>query len=165
MLEINYEEDRVFLDLDGVILDTQQRVVNLQDPEHYDWSEQFFKNIDWQILFEEAKPINNSIEILKEIQQYYKKIQILSKFNVIEEANIKVAYMREKGIEIPINLTPVGTKKSTQIGILTPTCILVDDMTKNVEDWNNKGGKGIHFSENIKIETPTKVKSLEFLLR
>ena len=61
------ENNYIFLDLDGVILNSEEKVKNLIEkfnPQTKKEWEQFFHNIDWGKLLKESKSINNSVEIL-----------------------------------------------------------------------------------------------------
>ena len=157
-------EQKVFLDLDGVLLDSEKRIIRLRNQNSsLSWDE-FFQNVDWNTLFEESKSINNSIEIIQEVQKYMDNIFILTKIHCLLEAQAKIDNLRNKrNITIPIIIVPPHVNKS-KIYIPTNGEILVDDSQKNIDDWNKNGGKGILFSEIDDIEN-NKVKSLKFLLK
>ena len=87
-------EKYTFIDLDGVILDSQERMLekkeeagflNHEDPTEFD---NYFKIVDdlvgeWDYILGEAKPINNSIEIIKELDGIMKE-KFLETFDVIK---------------------------------------------------------------------------------
>ena len=53
---------RIFSDLDGVIFDTENRVIEMkQQNSNMSW-DIFFESLDWFQLLEEAKVINNAID-------------------------------------------------------------------------------------------------------
>lgn len=93
-------EKYTFIDLDGVILDSQERMLekkkeagflNHEDPTEFD---NYFKIVDdlvgeWDYILGEAKPINNSIEIIKELESMKKRIAILTKINTLKEMKLK----------------------------------------------------------------------------
>lgn len=158
------KEIYTLLDLDGVILDSEQRMLELREKnQHLGWNE-FFETLDWPKLLHESKEINYAIEILKELQSRDEKIAILTKVHTLLEAQAKVNELRQnRGITFPIYFVPPHIKKS-QIYYPSKGEILVDDSIKNVSDWNLEGGTGILFKEE---ETNKKgvVKSLKFLLK
>ena len=49
-----------------------------------------------------------------------------------------------KKILIPVFVVPPHTKKS-EIYIPDPKSLLIDDSKKNIDDWNNHGGRGLLF--------------------
>lgn len=159
-------EKTIFLDLDGVILDTEERVVQLKNQrQDLEWDE-FFEQLDWQKLLSEAQEINGAIQIIRELQDRNKKIIILTKIHTLLEASAKVMELRyNRGITIPIMFVPPHIKKS-EIYQPKNNEILIDDSIKNINDWNEHGGTGILFSETDDNNINTsKVKSLKFLLK
>lgn len=157
-------EKKIFLDLDGVILDSEKRVVDLKKTYNdLSWDD-FFNIIDWDKLLSESISINNSVEIINDIQKRKNNISILTKVHTLLEAQAKINELRNKrNITIPIIIVPPHIRKS-QIYIPTNGEILVDDSEKNINDWNIKGGRGILFCHDDNIDN-NKVKSLEFLLK
>lgn len=157
-------ERKIFLDLDGVILDSEKRVVDLKKIYNdLSWDD-FFNIIDWDKLLSESISINNSVEIINDIQKSKNNISILTKVHTLLEAQAKINELRNKrNITIPIIIVPPHIRKS-QIYIPTNGEILVDDSEKNIKDWNIKGGRGILFCQDDNIDD-NKVKSLEFLLK
>ena len=166
-----YKEKKIFLDFDGVILDSEQRIVDLKDKNPtLDW-EEFFANIDWKCLYETSSEINESLKVIKELQRQKTQLYILSKVHTLLEGQTKIDFLRKHGIEIPILLTPPDIKKS-MVYLPNDGSILVDDSYKNIVDWNQNGGHGILFlnddileDEEMELMKITKVKSLKFLLK
>ena len=88
--------DFTFIDFDGVILDSEERMLerkyNLGLHDHKNESEfdTYFEytNLhpeEWEYILKEAKSINNSVEIIKELESLKKNIAILST-HFIDEA-------------------------------------------------------------------------------
>ena len=101
---------------------------------------------------------------MKELQSRKEKIAILTKVHTLLEAQAKIYDLREnRKIEVPIMIVPAHVKKS-QIYYPKNGEILVDDSSKNILDWNLKGGRGILFAETEDYDN-NKVKSLNFLLK
>ena len=69
-LMVNNMKMKLYLDFDGVILDTinvtfrQIEQLNIVDEEK---KQEFYRNIDWNTLLKETSQINNSIENIKKI--------------------------------------------------------------------------------------------------
>ncbi len=141
-------KEKIFIDFDGVIFDTEKRVVERKELKpDISWNA-FFEELDWFELLEEAKVINNAIDYILEAQSKPRQIAILTKIHTLLEMEAKVKALRSRNIEIPILFVPPHIKKS-QIYLPNNGEILIDDSIKNLIDWEQKGGKSLYFSEKI----------------
>lgn len=140
--------NKIFIDFDGVIFDTEKRVTERknQNP-NISWNE-FFEKLDWFELLEESKVINNAIDYILEGQAKSKKIAILTKIHTLVEMEAKVKVLRSKKVKVPVLFVPPHVKKS-QIYLPNNGEILIDDSIKNLIDWEKNGGKSIYFNENL----------------
>ena len=157
-------KESVFIVFDGVIFDTEKRVVERKKlrPD-ISWNV-FFEELDWFELLEEAKVINNAIDYILEAQSKSKQIAILTKIHTLLEMEAKVRALRSRNVEIPILFVPPHIKKS-QIYLPNNGEILIDDSVKNLIDWEQKGGRGLYFSENLDSSNQFEVvKSLRRIL-
>lgn len=76
----------------------------------------------------------------------------------------KVKALRSRKVEVPVLFVPPHVKKS-QIYLPNNGEILIDDSVKNLIDWEQKGGKGIHFNEELdSIEPFETIKTLSKIL-
>ena len=169
------KEKIVFIDCDGVILDSEQRMLRKKEERgflnHHDGKEfdDYFALADmldgeWEYIICGAKSINNSVEIIRELEMMKKNIAILTKIHSLKEMKIKVYDLREnRNIFSPIIFVPSGVQKHNII--LPNEQLLIDDSEKNIIGWINNGGNGLLFDENLTKNNKTRVKSLEFLLR
>ena len=139
---------KIFIDFDGVIFDTEQRVLERKNlvPDK-EWKI-FFEELNWFELLEEAKVINNAIDYILEGQEKSKQLAILTKIHTLVEMEAKVKALRSRKVEVPILFVPPHVKKS-QIYLPTNGEILIDDSIKNLIDWEQKGGKSIYFNEDL----------------
>lgn len=155
----------LYIDFDGVILDSEEKILQLREKfNNLSWND-FFKEVDWVRLLSESKEINNSVEILKILESRNVKYSILTKIHTLLEMEAKVKNIRGSGLEAPIIFVPPHIKKSE---ILIPNISdeLIDDSIKNITNWNDSGGLGILFDRYDNKDTEhQKVKSLEFLLK
>lgn len=141
---------KIFIDFDGVIFDTEKRVVERKNQEpDMSWNE-FFEKLDWFQLLEESKVINNAIDYILEGQARSKQLSILTKIHTLVEMEAKVRALRSRKIEVPILFVPPHVKKS-QIYLPNNGEILIDDSIKNLIDWEQKGGKSIYFNEDLEF--------------
>ena len=157
-------KENVFIDFDGVIFDTEKRIVERKKlrPD-ISWNV-FFEELDWFELLEEAKVINNAIVYILEAQSKSRQIAILTKIHTLLEMEAKVRALRSRNIEIPILFVPPHIKKS-QIYLPNNGEILIDDSVKNLIDWEQKGGRSLYFSENLDSSNQFEVvKSLRRIL-
>ena len=140
--------NKIFIDFDGVIFDTEKRVVDRKNKNpDISWNE-FFKNLDWFELLEESQVINNAIDYILEGQARERQIAILTKIHTLVEMEAKVKALRSRKVEVPILFVPPHVKKS-QIYLPNNGEILIDDSTKNLIDWQQRGGTGIYFNEEL----------------
>ena len=167
--------DYTFIDFDGVILDSEQRMLerkfNLGLHDHQNESEfdAYFEytNLhpeEWDIIIREAKSINNSVEIIRELESLKKKIAILTKIHTLYEMKVKIENLREnRKICCPVFFVPPGIKKYQ---VINPNNqLLIDDSKKNVYGWIDNGGRGMIFDPSVTENHDVRVKSLEFLLK
>lgn len=150
------------IDIDGVCIDTEQRIAMIA--KDIGWKEAF-KSIDWHEHITSSSQICNSLDILREVQQKLKRIQLLTQNHTFEEEFEKINFFRENGIYLPIISVPPKVSKSIVVppSFYGGNVILIDDREKNVIDWNNAGGIGVHFTEIQTSDDLPSVKSLEFL--
>ncbi len=140
-------DKKVFIDFDGVIFDTEKRVVEKKQNPDISWNE-FFEKLDWFQLLEESQVINNAIEYILECQVRSQQIAILTKIHTLIEMEAKVKALRSRKVEVPVLFVPPHIKKS-QIYLPNNGEILIDDSIKNLIDWELNGGKGIYFNEDL----------------
>lgn len=142
------ENKRIFIDFDGVIYDSEKLVVERKENfSQLTWDE-FFEQLNWFDLLNEANIINESTDYILEAQQNERNIAILTKIHTLLEMEAKVKKIRSLGIEIPIMFVPPHVKKS-EIYLPKNGEILIDDSIKNLKDWSNNGGESIYFNENL----------------
>ena len=167
--------DYTFIDFDGVILDSEERMLerkyNLRLHDHKNESEfdAYFEytNLhpeEWEYILKEAKSINNSVEIIKELESLKKNIAILTKIHTLQEMKVKIAVLRENlKILCPVIFVPPGVKKHQVV--IPNHQLLIDDSKKNIKRWIENGGRGLIFDSKINNDTDEKVKSLVFLIK
>lgn len=162
ILDLMNSETYFMIDIDGVCIDTEERIAIIA--REIGWKEAF-RTINWHEHISSSQQINGSIDILREVQNKLKRIQLLTQNHTPEEELEKIEYFRKNGIYIPIISVPPKVSKSTIVppSFYNGNVVLVDDREKNVIDWNNSGGIGIHFSETMKSDNLKRVKSLDFL--
>lgn len=168
-------DEYIFIDCDGVIIDSEQRMLKRKEEmgllNHKD-SEQFSKYFslademigEWETIIKDAKSINNSVEIIRELEMMKRKIAILTKIHSLKEMRIKVQDLREnRHIYSPIIFVPPKTQKYEVV--IPNHQLLIDDSRKNINGWIEHDGQGLLFDDKLENNSKTKVRSLEFLLK
>ena len=83
---------KIYIDFDGVILDTDTTINNIIKDNNIDKKE-YISNCNWDNLLNSTDVINNSINYLKESKL---DINLLSKISTLEEGIAKVQYVYTK---------------------------------------------------------------------
>lgn len=164
-----------FIDFDGVILDSEERMLQrkydlgLHNHKNESEFDKYFEYTnshpeEWDYILKEAMSINNSVEIIKELESLKKKIVILTKIHTLQEMKIKIEVLRDKfDILCPVIFVPPGIQKHQVV--IPNNQLLVDDSKKNIYRWIENGGQGLIFDSTIDYDKEDKVKSLEFLIK
>ncbi|MBQ6283042.1 MAG: hypothetical protein IJK66_05910 [Bacilli bacterium] len=147
---------RIYIDCDGVILDTLQYCIPMLLEQHnIDYSthdrsieeqdkivEQFFSNLDWNVILHNATKINGSIDFIKLMQNsslYYPIIY--SAVTSDEEAIQKRIFFEEQTPGIDCKL--IQSKNPKQCD--DDKSILIDDDDFNLTHWQ---GRPLHFGSS-----------------
>ena len=123
-----------------VLLDSEERMldrkfsIGLQN--HNDKNEfyKYFNYADqhleeWDYIIREANSINNSVEIIKELERLKRNIAILTKIHSLYEMQIKIEDLRNnRKIYCPVFFVPPGIEK---YDVIAPNGqLLIDDSEK-----------------------------------
>lgn len=138
---------KLYLDCDGVILDTINRSYKMLQEEGITTEPEitmFYSNICWETLIKESGEINNSISKIKELTKYF-DIEILTHVNSEKEAKVKIEYFAKVLPGINVITVPKIIKKADFVNSIG--CILVDDYSSNLSYWEEKGGIPVKFSD------------------
>ena len=160
----------LYIDFDGVILDTITPVYNLAKKLNIDFKTQtkevglLYSKIDWETLIEESPALNDSLDAIEKLRKSKKfNIAILTHINSLKEAKSKIEFLNS----LFDDLTIIPVPKSVSKTMMTQTkgAILVDDYSGNLKEWEEKEGIGVKFTkdkeDNCKF---TNITSLEELI-
>ena len=151
-----------YIDCDGVILDTENGLFDeygllLIDNPNLSMSE-YLQNLDWESWIEQARVLNDAINILKNYDP--RDTEILTRVSSLNEAIVKIKYFRSKGVKNNIIIVPEDIDKSQVVFPFEN--ILVDDNPYNLRDWEKNFGIPYYFgNEPSRFE---KVNSLDEIL-
>lgn len=148
----------LYIDFDGVILDTMTVLYEYLDKENIDPKSTneteekrrrtFIENLNWDNLVNTTPQINDSIKCIEKIVSSNKfVVSILTHVNSLNEAIAKVNYIRNYFKDITI--IPVPKKISKTKMVHTKGAILIDDYSGNLMEWEDEGGIGIRFSPTL----------------
>lgn len=137
-----------YIDLDGVILDTEDIIFNKLLFDCNNLTEDFIfpyvVNINWAYILKNSKDINNAINILKNMNP--KESAILTRVHSNQEAEAKINYFKELGIKQEVIIAPYTKRKDEVVD--AKDNILIDDSLKNLRQWLQAGGYPMFFDKN-----------------
>ena len=157
-------EKEYFVDFDGVILDSQERFLEVMQDNinYYDWLD-YLSSIDWKQFLHECNEIDDSLSVLKRLQNLKRLKGIITSIHSFVEGQQKLIYLREKEILVPIYYVLPFQKKS-EILIPNKLMVLVDDKLENCLEWKKAGGTSLLFDPMDKEKEIEKIRSLKQLL-
>lgn len=139
---------KIFIDCDGVILDTwkliyskYQEVYNtkeLNDPKLV----KVMEDLGWNKIINESEIINDSIKKIKKLSKRY-DVTIVTKVVQEGEKEEKEVFFKKKGLDNVVFVNYVDRKTDH---VLVKGNILIDDTVRNLDEWNEKGGIPIYFN-------------------
>lgn len=144
---------QLYIDFDGVILDTMTKSYKELEKENIDKRDQekvmeFFRKLDWKKLIEETDVINDSINEIKKICASKKfNVYILTHINSTNEMVEKIKFLHKNLPSVTIVSVP---KEIPKTEVVNPSAaILIDDYSGNVKEWQKKLGIGIKFVKEL----------------
>lgn len=141
---------KLYLDCDGVILNTinmTYKMLREKNITEYSEIEDFYRKVNWDTLIIEAGEIDNSINKIRKLINYF-DVEILTHVNSDGEVLAKLNYFKEVLPEVNVITVSKEIKKAD---FVNPNgAILVDDYLPNLEYWYEKGGIPIKFSDSGK---------------
>lgn len=142
------EKKNLYIDFDGVILDTITPLY--KDYEKHNITQEtardFYTNYPWETIIKDKYIINDAInDIYKIIESDKFNLAILTHVNSLEEAVLKVKYLRKYFKDITIIPVPKAISKTKMIH--TKGAILIDDYAGNLREWIKEEGIPVRFSQ------------------
>lgn len=141
---------KVYFDLDGVLADFDAKTsMNGKFS-----SAVFRREVMEEKIFENLEPMLSGFKLLKELEKFDVTIEILSSLGSphsedmqLEVAEQKKAWLANYGLgHLTANfVTHKGKKKL----FATPHSILIDDTIQNIYDWNENGGLGMFYINDM----------------
>lgn len=140
---------KLYIDFDGVVLDTITRLYEEADRQEYDRTDpEFYKNFNYKCLLKEKYILNDSINcIYKLIESGKFDVNILTHCYTMKEASEKVKFIRKYFSDITVIICPKDISKTKMVH--TKDAILVDDYAGNLREWEKDGGIPVRFSTKL----------------
>ena len=159
----------LYIDFDGVILDTITPVYNLAKKLNLDVKTQtkevglLYSKIDWETLIDESPALSDSIDNIKKLKDSKKfNISILTHVNSLKEAKAKIEFINSLFNDLTIIPVPKACSKTMMTQ--TEGAILVDDYSGNLKEWQESGGIAVKFVKDIENGKYPEITSLDELL-
>ena len=137
----------LYIDFDGVILDTIPHLYQAADEAGVERSdEKFYETFDFKTILKDENILNDSINCIQKIIESKKfNVSILTHINSLQEGIDKVEYLRRFFKDITIILVPKKISKTKMIH--TQGSILIDDYAHNLREWESEDGISVRFSQ------------------
>lgn len=149
----------IYLDFDGVILNTNTFVTNIIKSEMKNYKEvpisksipQIISLIDWKEVISQSSEINNSISNIEKIISLKNlSVNIISHVASINEMEEKSKFIYGNIPGVKVIFVPKSVPKDRMV--VSKNLILIDDYTPNLINWKIAGGIPIKFiSDQNKI--------------
>lgn len=155
------------IDFDGVILDTIPFLYEMLKregiaKEDFDRVRNFFANINWEKFINGSKELNNSINNIHDLYSSgLFSIYILTHVNSINEMVVKTKFIRKHFERIPIISVPKEIPKTMVLGESVEGALLVDDYSGNLRIWEQAGGVGIKYTNELDTKEFLIIQSLD----
>lgn len=155
---------RLYIDFDGVILDTIRLLYEEAEKENVDKANpEFYINFDYNSILKDEYILNDGINCIQKLLDCGKfEVSILTHCHSMKEASNKVKYIRRHFKDMTVIICPKDISKTKMVH--TEGAILVDDFAGNLKEWENAGGIPVKFSTTLKSKGYTVIDKLDSLI-
>lgn len=151
--------EKIYFDMDGVLANFDKGLIEICgiEPENQATKSDEYDDMMWGKVreaghyYDMLDPLDEGIKVFRYLYSIYgDKCEILSaipkpKRGIVTAREDKISWVRRLiDKDININIVMREEKRSYAKG---PGYVLIDDLEKNVNEWNAAGGTGIVFTE------------------
>lgn len=156
---------RLYIDFDGVILDTITILYEEAKRQNVDKNNaDFYINFDYKKILKDKYILNDGINAIKKLIDCNKfEVSILTHCHSMVEASNKVKYIRKYFKDITVIVCPKDISKTKMVH--TKDAILIDDYSGNLREWEEEGGIAVKFSTNLKSKGFPVIDRLDSLIQ
>lgn len=157
--------DVLLSDFDGVFLDSQKEFLKVMKNETSTslWTE-YLNSINWRDFLRQCDEIPEASSTFLGLQKMGILKGFITRIHSFEEGKEKSAFIREKGLFVPIYYVLPDQAKS-MVYVPNQHTILLEDKYENALDWDKNGGRSIVYDPTTEEESPHLVKKISHLLR
>lgn len=155
----------LYIDFDGVILNTIDVTYSMYDrvKDEYSDMKDFYKSLDWKMIFELCLPINDSINnINRLVDSNLYNVYILSHVVTDSEEQEKRKFISRNFDDVKLIAVPRDVDKCDVVDCFN--AVLVDDYMGNLVKWESRGGIAIKFSDKGKKYNIMSISNLGMLI-
>lgn len=155
---------RLYIDFDGVVLDTIRVLYEEAERRGEDRNNpDFYINFNYRDILKDKYILNDGIMCIDKLICSGKfEVSILTHCHSMREASDKVKYIRKHFKDITVIICPKDVSKTKMVH--TEGAILVDDFAGNLKEWEDSGGISIKFSTTLKSKGYTVIDRLDSLI-
>lgn len=158
---------KLFLDLDGVLINTNKFVQESINNSPVDISNkeafvELCKSFPWNNFLEKCEEIKNSFELIERLKERY-DLTIITHCYSECETELKINFIKEKFKDVKYITTPFNKAKNEMVSS-TENSILIDDYIVNIDNWSKSGGIGFLFSDKQNSKDYPIIDDLRYLL-
>lgn len=149
-LPSNLKNITVYVDMDGVLVDTYTHIANMLNVNHYDnitgdqW-EHFYKNADGYNLFRSLPIDRDANELLKIVSKFTDNVVLLTSplnYDVNGSIRGKQEWLAKHGFNLPVIFE--SSKEKYAVSNNLPN-VLIDDSPSQINRWRSAGGIPIKY--------------------
>lgn len=154
--EIDSSSSKVYVDMDGVLVDTYNHISKILGVQHYnqitsDQWEEFYSKVDGYELFKDLPIFPTADSLLSIVKKYFKNYHLLSSplnYDVEGSTRGKKYWLKNHPSIDPASVTFESAKEKYAVSNGVPN-ILIDDSLSQLQRWKAAGGIAIKYQADV----------------
>ena len=154
--EIDSSNTRVYVDMDGVLVDTYNHIASMIGIPHYtqitsnQW-EEFYSKVNGYELFKDLPIFPTADALLAIVKKYFNNYHLLSSplnYDVAGSTQGKIHWLKNHPSINPASVTFESAKEKYAVSNGVPN-ILIDDSASQLQRWKAAGGIAIKYQADV----------------